>query len=170
MIPSEKLYEFRNDFTMQINASRNLQTQSQSSEDEGFSLLELMVVVVIMSILALVVMPRIIDRPDQARVARVKSDLAVLNSAVKLYKLDNYRYPTTEQGLMALVEAPTTEPVPKNWAQNGYIDRLPKDPWGNDYQYLQPGVHDQVDIFTLGADGVSGGTGLDADIGTWTEE
>lgn len=155
---------------MQINASRHLHHRQRSSTEAGFSLLELMVVVVIMSILALVVMPRIIDRPDQARVARVKSDLAVLNSAIKLYKLDNYRYPTTEQGLMALVAAPTSEPVPKNWAQNGYIDRLPKDPWGNDYQYLQPGVHDQFDIFTLGADGVSGGSDLDADIGTWSEE
>ncbi len=136
--------------------------------DAGFSLLELMVVVVILSILALVIMPRIIDRPDQARVARVQSDLKVLESAVQLYRLDNFRYPTTEQGLAALVSAPQTEPLATNWAPNGYIDRLPKDPWGNDYQYLQPGVHGPVDIFSYGADGRAGGTGTDADIGTWT--
>jgi len=138
--------------------------------EAGFSLLELMVVVVIMSILALVVMPRVINRPDQARLSRAVSDLSVLNGAVKLYKLDNFRYPTTEQGLRALVETPTTEPLAQNWAQNGYIDRLPKDPWGQEYQYLQPGVHGEFDIFTLGADGISGGEGLDADIGTWSAE
>jgi general secretion pathway protein G len=129
-----------------------------------------MVVVVIMSILALVIMPRVINRPDQARVSRAVSDLAVLQSAVKLYKLDNFRYPTTDQGLSALVTAPSAEPLAQNWAQNGYIDRLPKDPWGLEYQYLRPGVHGEFDIFTLGADGVSGGEGLDADIGTWSVE
>lgn len=136
--------------------------------DEGFSLLELMVVVVIMSILALVIVPRIIDRPDQARAARVQSDLATLQNAVKLYRLDNLRYPTTEQGLQALISAPVSEPVPKNWAQGGYIDRLPKDPWGVEYQYLSPGVYEDFDIFTFGADGVPGGTGANADIGSWT--
>lgn len=136
--------------------------------DAGFSLLELMVVVVILSILALVIMPRIIDRPDQARIARVQSDLKVLESAVQLYRLDNFRFPTTEQGLAALVAAPRSEPLPPNWAPNGYIDRLPKDPWGNDYQYLEPGVHGPVDIFSYGADGRAGGSGMDADIGTWS--
>jgi len=143
---------------------------NRRGSDAGFSLLELMVVVVIMSILALVIMPRVINRPDQARVSRALSDLAVLQSAVQLYKLDNFRYPSTEQGLRALVEAPGVEPLAQNWAQNGYIDRLPKDPWGLDYQYLRPGVHGEFDIFTLGADGVSGGEGLDADIGSWGEE
>ncbi|WP_121629464.1 type II secretion system major pseudopilin GspG [Tropicibacter alexandrii] len=133
----------------------------------GFSLLELMVVVVIMSILALVIVPRVIDRPDQARIARVQSDISVLTSAVELYRLDNLRYPTTEQGLAALVDQPTAPPVPANWATNGYIDRLPKDPWGNDYQYLEPGVHGVFDIFTLGADGQEGGSGADADLGSW---
>lgn len=154
---------------MKINISSAARTPSPRSGEAGFSLLELMVVVVIMSILALVIMPRIIDRPDQARVARVKSDLAVLSGALKLYKLDNFRYPTTEQGLRALIDPPTTPPVPQNYAQNGYIDRLPVDPWGNEYQYLQPGVHDEIDIFTLGADGVSGGSGMDSDIGSWGE-
>ncbi|WP_069301091.1 type II secretion system major pseudopilin GspG [Neptunicoccus sediminis] len=139
-------------------------------KDAGFSLLELMVVVVILSILALVIAPRIIDRPDQARVARVQSDLAVIQSAVKLYRLDNFRYPTTEQGLRALVSRPSSEPVPRNWAENGYIDRMPVDPWGNEYQYLSPGVHGEFDVFTLGADGVTGGSGADADLGTWTLE
>jgi general secretion pathway protein G len=152
---------------MQINTSSDLSEPRQTARSAGFSLLELMVVVVIMSILALVVMPRIIDRPDQARLARAQADIASLSSAVKLYKLDNFRYPTTEQGLAALVNRPAAEPVPANYAQNGYIDRLPKDPWGNDYQYLSPGVHGEFDIFTLGADGVAGGTGLDADIGSW---
>lgn len=152
---------------MKINKSLLFGPKLARRGDAGFSLLELMVVVVIMSILALVVMPRIIDRPDQARVARAQADISALAGALKLYKLDNFRYPTTEQGLGALVNAPAAEPVPGNYAQGGYIDRLPTDPWGNAYQYLSPGVHDEFDIFTLGADGVSGGTGLDADIGSW---
>lgn len=135
--------------------------------DAGFSLLELMVVVVILSILALVIVPRIIDRPDQARVARAQADLAALENAVRFYKLDNLRYPTTEQGLRALVEAPVTEPAPPNYADGGYVERLPKDPWGADYQYLSPGVYGDFDIFTFGADGVQGGEGVNADIGTW---
>jgi len=139
-----------------------------SENDDGFSLLELMVVVVIMSILALVIVPRIIDRPDQARIARVQSDLSTLENAVNLYKLDNFQFPTTSQGLAALVTAPNTEPAPKNYASGGYIDRLPQDPWGNDYQYLSPGIHGDFDIFTFGADGTTGGDGANADIGTWT--
>ena len=136
--------------------------------DGGFSLLELMVVVVIMSILALVIVPRVIDRPDQARVARVQSDLATLQNALELYKLDNFRYPTTEQGLAALTDRPTRDPVPANWSDSGYIDRLPSDPWGGEYQYLAPGVHGDVDVFTYGADGITGGEGTDADLGTWS--
>jgi len=143
--------------------------QSESRGDEGFSLLELMVVVVIMSILALVIVPRIIDRPDQARVTRAKADLTVLTEAVSLYKLDNLKYPTTQQGLAALVTRPSAEPAPQNYADGGYVQGLPKDPWGVDYQYLSPGVHGDFDIFTFGADGVAGGTGTDADIGTWTD-
>ncbi|WP_375257067.1 type II secretion system major pseudopilin GspG [Citreimonas sp.] len=138
--------------------------------DAGFSLLELMVVVVILSVLALVIVPRVIDRPDQARMARAQADIAAIESAVNLYRLDNYRYPTTEQGLSALVERPTTEPEPANWAENGYMDRLPIDPWGRPYQYLAPGVHGDFDVFTYGADGTAGGTGADADTGTWTTQ
>lgn len=146
----------------------SIAAQRPRPQEAGFSLLELMVVVVILSILALVIVPRVIDRPDQARVTRAQSDLATLSNAVKLYKLDNFRYPTTEQGLAALVSKPASEPVPANWS--GYIDRLPKDPWGNEYSYLSPGVHDDFDIFTFGADGVQGGDGVNADIGTWTLE
>ncbi|MDJ0630529.1 MAG: type II secretion system major pseudopilin GspG [Rhodobacter sp.] len=135
--------------------------------DAGFSLLELMVVVVILSILALVIVPRIIDRPDQARVARAQADLASLENAVKFYKLDNLRYPTTEQGLQALVNPPVSEPLAPNYADGGYIERLPKDPWGADYQYLSPGVYGDFDIFTFGADGAQGGDGTNSDIGTW---
>lgn len=136
-------------------------------DDNGFTLLELMVVVVILSILALVIVPRIIDRPDQARIARVQSDIAVLENALKLYKLDNNRFPTTEQGLRALIEKPSRDPVPLNWATNGYVDRLPNDPWGNPYQFLSPGVKGEIDLFSYGADGTTGGDGLDADIGNW---
>ncbi|MEP3300192.1 MAG: type II secretion system major pseudopilin GspG [Pseudoruegeria sp.] len=144
------------------------QPEDLTHRDAGFSLLELMVVVVILSILALVVVPRVIDRPDQARVARVSSDLAVLQSALNLYRLDNFRYPTTEQGLAALASAPTSEPLAPNWANGGYVDRLPKDPWGGEYHYLIPGVHGEFDVFSYGADGVAGGSGTDADIGSWT--
>jgi general secretion pathway protein G len=135
--------------------------------DAGFSLLELMVVVVILSILALVIVPRVIDRPDQARVARAQSDIAAVQGGVNLYRLDNFRYPTTEQGLEALVNRPTTDPVPQNWASGGYMARVPQDPWGRPYQYLHPGVHGDFDVFTYGADGAPGGTGADVDIGSW---
>lgn len=138
------------------------------TKDSGFSLLELMVVVVILSILALVIVPRVIDRPDQARAARAQSDIAAVSSAVALYRLDNFRYPTTEQGLEALVTRPTSDPVPANWSTGGYMDRLPVDPWGQPYQYLAPGVHGDFDVFTYGADGVSGGSGADADVGSWS--
>lgn len=146
-----------------------IQTPMRRPADAGFSLLELMVVVVILSILALVIVPRVIDRPDQARAARAQSDIAAIVSAVNLYRLDNFRYPTTEQGLQALVSRPTLEPLPQNWAANGYMDRVPTDPWGKPYQYLQPGVHGEFDVFTYGADGAPGGSGPDADIGSWTQ-
>lgn len=129
-----------------------------------------MVVVVILSILAVVIVPRVIDRPDQARVARAESDIAALSSALDLYRLDNHTYPTTEQGLAALVEPPGIEPEPVNWAENGYIDRIPQDPWGRDYQYVSPGQHGPYDLYTYGADGEPGGEGVDAMLGNWTIE
>ncbi|WP_147114500.1 type II secretion system major pseudopilin GspG [Tateyamaria sp. syn59] len=141
--------------------------QQRRERDAGFSLLELMVVVVILSILALVIVPRVIDRPDQARAARAQSDIATIVSAIELYRLDNLRYPTTQQGIEALVTRPTTDPVPTNWSTGGYIDRLPIDPWGQPYQYLYPGVHGDFDVFTYGADGAVGGSGADGDVGSW---
>jgi general secretion pathway protein G len=123
------------------NPEISLGTPLRQIKDAGFSLLELMVVVVILSILALVIVPRVIDRPDQARAARAQSNIAAVASALELYRLDNLRYPTTEQGLAALVTRPATDPAPKNYATNGYIDRMPRDPWGVPYQYLSPGLH-----------------------------
>ncbi len=149
---------------------RSTSAAHHETKDSGFSLLELMVVVVILSILALVIVPRVIDRPDQARAARAQSDIAAVSSSIALYRLDNFRYPTTEQGLQALVTRPTSDPVPANWSKGGYMDRLPVDPWGQPYQYLSPGVHGDFDVFTYGADGVSGGTGADADLGSWPQD
>ena len=133
----------------------------------GFTLLEVMVVVVILGILAALVVPKIISRPDEARVIAAKQDIASLMQALKLYRLDNQRYPTTEQGLQALLVKPATTPIPSNWKQGGYIERLPKDPWGNPYQYLNPGVRGEIDVFSYGAHGAPGGEGNDADIGSW---
>ena len=133
----------------------------------GFTLLEVMVVIVILGILAALVVPKIISRPDEARVIAAKQDIASLMQALKLYRLDNQRYPTTEQGLQSLVMKPASAPIPLNWKQGGYIERLPKDPWGGIYQYLNPGVHGEIDVFSYGADGAPGGEGNDSDIGNW---
>ena len=133
----------------------------------GFTLLEVMVVVVILGILAALVVPKIISRPDEARVIAARQDTASLLQALKLYRLDNQRYPTTEQGLQALLAKPTSAPVPLNWKPGGYVERLPKDPWGSPYQYLNPGVRGDIDVFSYGADGAPGGEGNDADIGSW---
>jgi general secretion pathway protein G len=134
-------------------------------QQAGFTLIELMVVVVILAILAAFVVPMVMDRPDEARIVKVKQDIASISSALNLYKLDNFRYPTTEQGLEALVKKPTTEPVPLNWKP--YLKQLPKDPWGRPYLYVSPGEHGPFDLYTLGADGEEGGEGADADIGNW---
>jgi general secretion pathway protein G len=131
----------------------------------GFTLVEIMVVVVILGILAALIVPRVVGRTDEARAVASKQDIAAIMQALKLYRLDNGRYPSTEQGLQALFAKPQTEPVPKNWKQ--YLDKVPKDPWGNVYQYLNPGVHGEIDVFSLGADGQPGGSGADADIGSW---
>jgi general secretion pathway protein G len=133
----------------------------------GFTLLEVMVVVVILGILAALVVPKIISRPDEARIIAAKQDIASLMQALKLYRLDNQRYPTTEQGLQALNVKPAGTPVPSNWKPGGYIERLPRDPWGNPYQYLNPGLRGDIDVFSYGADGAPGGEGNDADIGSW---
>jgi general secretion pathway protein G len=151
----------------QNGGQKYARTPSNQPNTLGFSLLELMVVVVILSVLALVIVPRVIDRPDQARAVRARTDIASVVSAVSFYRLDNLRYPSTEQGLMALVNAPSTPPLAANWATGGYIDRLPIDPWGQAYQYLSPGVYGEFDVFSYGADGQAGGQGADADIGSW---
>lgn len=133
----------------------------------GFTLIEIMVVVAILGILAALVVPKIMSRPDEARIVAAKQDIAAIRQALNLYRLDNQRYPTTEQGLAALVERPTTNPVPANWKTGGYLERLMNDPWGTPYQYLNPGLRGEIDIFSLGADGAPGGEGNDADIGSW---
>lgn len=147
-----------------------LQDSPPGRRPAGFTLIEVMVVVVILGILAAIVVPRIMDRPNEARIVKAKQDLRVLESALNLYRLDNFVYPTTDQGLEALSEAPTIPPEPPHWKAGGYIDRLPKDPWGRPYQYLSPGQKGPVDIYSLGADGQLGGEGIDADIGNWDLE
>lgn len=133
----------------------------------GFTLIEVMVVVLIIGVLAALVAPRILSRPDDARAVAAKTDIATLMQALKLYRLDNQRFPTSEQGLSALVTKPTSAPAPTGWKSGGYVERLPNDPWGHPYQYLNPGLRGEIDVFSLGADGQAGGDGADADIGSW---
>jgi general secretion pathway protein G len=133
----------------------------------GFTLIEILVVIVILGILAGLIVPRVMDRPDQARVVAAKSDIGAIMNALKLYKLDNGTYPGPEQGLMALVRKPETGDIPRNWKTGGYLERLPKDPWGTDYQYLNPGLHGEIDVFSFGADRKAGGEDYNADIGSW---
>jgi len=133
----------------------------------GFTLIEIMVVIVILGILAALVVPRVLDRPDEARGIAARNDIAAIMQALKLYRLDNQRYPTAEQGLAALIARPTLAPVPPNWKPNGYLERLPKDPWGHPYQYLNPGLRGEIDVWSQGADGAAGGSGADADVGSW---
>ena len=134
----------------------------------GFTLIEVMVVIAILAILAALIVPKVMSRPDEARVIAAKQDIAALMQALKLYRLDSKRYPTTEQGLQALVARPSQAPVPENWKAGGYVEKLPLDPWGKPYQYLYPGLHGEIDVFSYGADGVAGGEGFDADIGNWS--
>lgn len=134
----------------------------------GFTLIEVMVVVAILAILAAVVVPNLMDNPDKARVVKAKADIQTLEAALDMYKLDNFNYPSTDQGLESLVSAPSGEPAAPNWRAGGYIKSLPKDPWGRDYLYLSPGSHGAVDIYSLGADGQDGGEGVNADLGNWT--
>jgi general secretion pathway protein G len=141
----------------------------QPARQHGFTLIEILVVVVILGILATVVVPRFLDKPDEARITRARTDIQALTTALNLYRLDNFNYPTTDQGLQALVAAPSGSPPAPNWRQGGYIDRLPKDPWGGDYRYLAPGQRGDFDLYSLGADGQPGGDGAAADIGNWGE-
>lgn len=136
-----------------------------SQPARGFTLIELMVVLVVLGILAALIVPNVIDRADQARVTAARTDVSNLMQALKLYKLDNQRYPSAEQGLDALVRKPTAGSVPPSWKP--YLDKLPSDPWGRPYQYLNPGVKGEIDVFSFGADGQPGGEGTNADVGSW---
>ena len=131
----------------------------------GFTLIELMVVLVIIGVLAALIVPNVLDRADDARVTAARTDVNNLMQALKLYRLDNQRYPSGEQGLEALVRKPTAGTIPPNWRP--YIDKLPNDPWGRPYQYVNPGVRGEVDVFSFGADGQPGGEGKDGDVGSW---
>jgi general secretion pathway protein G len=134
---------------------------------KGFTLVEIMVVVVIMGILAALVIPKMMGRTDDARIMAAKQDIATIMQGLKLYRLDNQRYPTTGQGLQALITIPTSSPIPANWKSGGYLDRLSKDPGGNPYQYQAPGARGELDVFSRGADGQAGGEDKNADIGSW---
>jgi len=138
-----------------------------SNKQQGFTLIEIIVVVVIIGILATFVAPKFMGKTDTARITKAKSDILSLESALDLYKLDNFTYPTTDQGLEALISMPSSDPAPTNWQKGGYIKKLQKDPWQRDYLYLSPGEHGEVDIYSLGADGVEGGEDANADIGNW---
>ena len=153
---------FKGDFQM-------IFVQKYSVVQKGFTLIEVMVVIIIIGVLAALIVPKVMSRPDEARATAARTDISSILQALNLYKLDNHRYPTTEQGLQALVKKPTISPVPENWKGNGYLERVPKDPWGHPFQYLQPGLHGEIDVASLGADGERGGEGSDADIGSWDQ-
>ena len=138
---------------------------ARRSLQAGFTLIELMVVLVIIGVLAALIVPNVLDRADDARVMAARTDVNNLMQAIKLYKLDNQRAPTAEQGLQALIAKPTSGPMPGNWKP--YLEKLPNDPWGRPYQYLSPGVKGEVDVMSLGADGLAGGEGKNADVGSW---
>ena len=144
-------------------------SRPRSTGQAGFTLIEVLVVVVIIGILAAVVVPRFMDEPDKARAVKARQDIQALVTALNMYRLDNQVYPSTNQGLAALVDEPSGRPEPANWKAGGYIERLPRDPWGRDYLYLNPGVHGDIDVWTNGADGQPGGEGINAEIGNWSD-
>ena len=140
---------------------------SNRRHSRGFTLIELMIAVVIIGILAAIIAPNVIGRLHDAKVSAAKQDVATLVQTLTMYKLDNSRFPTAEQGLKALVEKPVAAPLPNNWRNGGYIARLPNDPWGNPYQLSNPGLHGEIDVFSMGADSKAGGEGEAADVGSW---
>ena len=148
-----------------MNFFRQWPRRSTQMVQRGFTLIELMVVLVIIGVLAALIVPNVLDRADDARVTAAKTDVSNLMQALKLYKLDNQRFPTAEQGLNALVARPTVSPIPPNW--KSYLEKLPNDPWGRPYQYLNPGVQGEIDVMSLGGDGQPGGEGNNADVGSW---
>jgi len=139
------------------------------ANQQGFTLIEIMVVVIIIGMLAGIVVPNVMDSLDKASIKKARADFNSLQTALKLYRIDNFNYPSTEQGLEALVTKPSLSPVPRNWKDGGYIDSLQKDPWGNEYQYMSPGEGHEYDIYSLGADGISGGEGQNADLSVWDD-
>jgi general secretion pathway protein G len=143
------------------------QPRLQQRRHRGFSLVEILVVLVILGLLISVVAPTVLNQADDARIQKVYADFKAIETALKLYRLDNYVYPSTEQGLEALVEPSTLEPEPRNFKQGGYLQEVPVDPWGRPYLYLSPGENSEIDLYSLGADGLSGGEGQNADIGNW---
>ncbi len=142
----------------------------KTRNNAGFSLVEILVVLVIMGLLISVVAPTVLNRADEARVGKVLADFKNIETALKIYRLDNYVYPTTEQGLEALVEPSTLEPEPRNFKEGGYLEEVPLDPWGRPYLYMSPGEHGEVDLYSLGADGLAGGEDQSLDIGNWKDE
>lgn len=144
--------------------------ESKQYTQSGFTLIEILVVLAIIGILASVVVPNILDNPDKARVIKAQQDIKTIESAMQMYKLDNFVYPSTDQGIEALVDKPTGGTIPKNWKEGGYLKDLPEDPWGNPYQYEQPGRHGAIDVYSLGADGQPDGDDMNADIGNWKEK
>ncbi len=145
----------------------SIRHRSAPTMQRGFTLIEIMVVVLIMGILAALAVPKLMGHTDDARIQVARQDIGTLMQALELYKFDNQSYPTTVQGLRALVTKPTSGPAANGWKTDGYIDKLPKDPWGNPYQFLSPGIKGDVDVFSYGADYQPGGEGVDADIGSW---
>jgi general secretion pathway protein G len=146
--------------TMKIHGRR-------AARQTGFSLVEILVVLVIMGLLISIVAPTVLNRADDARMQKVQADFKAIETALKIYRLDNFLYPSTEQGLEALVEASELDPQPRNFKEGGYLAEVPLDPWGRPYLYLSPGENGEIDIYTLGADGLAGGEGQNADIGNW---
>ena len=159
-------------FSVKRFKNRTARCRVLKKTKSGFTLIELMVVIVILGILAMYIAPKIMGRPDEARQVKARMDIASLETALKLYRLDNGTYPTTEQGLQALIQSPDNGPSARNWKKGGYLEKgkIPKDPWGNAFVYLSPGIRGDFDILSYGADGMPGGDGFNKDITNWETE